>query len=220
MVGVEEFVVYFLIIPVVANVVGAAWLRLALRRTAKTNTGLLREPSVKRRYFTYLLIFLTTIAFGAVLLLRSLDAMQRADSFFFPSIVRAIGRAFAGTVVVTTLSEAWIVVRRRPGAYRADFGPSIMLAIIPHSAILFSVVFGLEAIARYSAGPLMPVLDGPYIGSFLVLLGSAGAPVIAVLTNAVPALDLPSLRRALRRSWMGSALILGCFAAALFFISR
>ena len=219
MAGWSIFVVYFLVTPVISFSGAALWLWLAMRRAATNEVKFLRDSSVNRRYVAYLLIFATSIAFGANLLLLSLSAMQRTN-FLFPYVVHAVGWAFAGTVIVTTLSEAAIVVRRTPGAYRTEFGPTMILAIIPHSAVLFAVIFGLEAINIYGSRPLMPALFGPDIGALLVLLGSTGAPLIARLTNAVPTLDLASLRRALRRSWIGSAIILACFAGAIFFISR
>src|SRR5512137_36317 len=110
MVAVEELLLYFLIVPAVSYGLAAAWMRRTQRKIAERELGFLREPGVLPKSMVFLVIPVTPILFGMILYVMLLRAS--ADPLA-DSVVRWLGTAFAVAAILTALSEAWIVVRRR-----------------------------------------------------------------------------------------------------------
>jgi len=198
-VDVGELLFWFLVVPAIGYGLAAIWMRWTMRRIAEREVGFLRMPGITSRFLVFLTYPSTPILFGIVVYVQLLGAPADAAT---DSAVRWLGLAFAVSAILTTLSQAWIVVRRRAVAYRGEqFTRTLVLTVIPETAVLFVLIVAIQVSGFLVRGPTEPPVSAAEASGLVgacqwALLGSVGAPLAAFLANRVPTLEGKSFSKA------------------------
>ncbi len=215
---VGELLFWFLVVPAFGYGLAAIWMRWTLRRIAERELGFLRQPGITARFLLFLTLPTTTILFGLVVFIVLLEAPSEPVS---NGVVRFLGLTFGVAAVLTALSEAWLVVRRRATAYRKDtFSRVLVLAVIPETLILWALVIAIQIVGFVVRRPTEPPLSTVEAEALVracqyTLVGSIGAPLAAFLANRVPTLEQKSFSRALRMATAGTVVMLVGFVLAI-----
>jgi len=215
-VAVEELLLYFLLLPALGYVIGAVWLRRAMRNIAQRELGFLREPGINVRYLVIAQIFAIPTVFGILLLVQLLGVREGTVK---DSVARALGWTFSAAAILTVLSEAWIFVRWRASAFRENFARTLVLAVIPESVITFVLIVGIQIVARLGTGSSTNAESLTRAAQWM-LLGSLSAPLGAFLGNRASTLNEKTFGRILIRAVLGEPLAVVCLVLAFLELAK
>ncbi len=196
---VGELLLWFLVVPAIGYGLAAIWMRWTMRRIAERELGFLRSAGITVRFLVFLTYPATPILFGLIVFVQGLRAPTDTPT---DEAVRWLGVAFATSAILPSLSQAWVVVRRRAVAYRGEqFARTLVLTVIPETAILYSLIVALQVLGFAARGPTEPPMSAVEASGLVracqwALVGSFGAPVAAILANRVPTLQGRSFSRA------------------------
>lgn len=175
-------------------------MRWTIHRVAERELGFLRAPGVMSRFLVFLVLPTTPIIFGLSVYTFLIDAPGNPLT---DQVIRWLGLAYGVAAILTALGEAWLVVRRRALPYRGpEFTRVLVLAVIPETVVLFTLIVAIQAASFIIRGPTEPGLS-PQEGEALIracqfmMFGSVSAPLAAFLSNRVSTLEQKPFSRAL-----------------------
>jgi len=214
--AVEELVLYFLALPAFGYAIAAVWLRRAMRKIGERELGFLRERGVNSRYLVVVQNFATPTVFGLIVLIQLISV---PEGLVKETVGRALGWTFATAAILTVLSQAWIFVRWRAAAFRENFAPVLVLALIPESVSVFVLIIAVLIIGRLRTSDAAEA-EVLVRAARWMLLGSASAPLIAFLSNRSSVLNKKTFGRTLIGAVMGEPLVIVCLVLAFFELSQ
>ena len=136
------------------------------------------------RFLVFLVLPTTPIIFGLSVYTFLIDAPGNPLT---DQVIRWLGLAYGVAAILTALGEAWLVVRRRALPYRGpEFTRVLVLAVIPETVVLFTLIVAIQAASFIIRGPTEPGLS-PQEGEALIracqfmMFGSVSATLAKVL---------------------------------------
>ncbi len=217
MAGVEELLLWFLLVPAIAYAAGTVWVRRTMRGIAERQLGFLRESGASARFFVYLAVFATPIVFGLVLLVQAQEVQVTAIS---DPVIRLLGATWALAAVLTVLSEAWIVVRWKAASFKEMFARVLVLTVLPETVIVWTLTIGILAAGVLLRAPAEPPLsqssaDAVSRALEYMMVGTAAAPLAAFLVSRQPVLNVVTFRKLVLWAVAADVLAVVCLALAI-----